>query len=70
MNGEMIRLVYGSPARLVIIPMQDWLGLDENSRMNYPSTTKGNWLWRLDGNMITDQIEDRVRNMVRHFGRY
>ena len=67
---EMIRLVYGSPSRLVIIPMQDWLELDESSRMNYPSTTKGNWLWRLDKNMITDQLEKRIRNMVRHFGRF
>jgi 4-alpha-glucanotransferase len=69
-NKELIRLTYGSPARLVIIPMQDWLGLDEGSRMNYPSTTEGNWLWRLDNTSITDQFEKRIRKMVRQFGRY
>ena len=66
----MIRLAYGTAARLVIIPMQDWLGLDERSRMNFPSTTKGNWMWRLDGKLLTDQLEQKIRKAVKRFGRY
>jgi 4-alpha-glucanotransferase len=46
----MIRLAYGSVARVAIIPMQDILGLDERSRMNVPSTTQDNWAWRMDSN--------------------
>ena len=42
-----IRLAMISPARIVIIPMQDILGLGEEARMNRPGTTRGNWEWRL-----------------------
>ena len=69
-HREMIRLVYASVARLVIIPMQDWLGLDEISRMNFPSTTAGNWLWRMDSDILTGKLEKKIRKKVRLFGRY
>jgi 4-alpha-glucanotransferase len=42
-----IRALMASPASLVIIPMQDVLGLDRRSRMNTPGTVGGNWEWRL-----------------------
>jgi malto-oligosyltrehalose synthase/4-alpha-glucanotransferase len=67
---DTIRITYASVARLSIIPMQDWLGLDEKSRMNYPSTTKGNWLWRLKKDQINRNIEKKIMKMVKVFGRY
>ena len=67
---EMIRVAYATPSRLVIIPMQDWLGLDENARMNYPSTTSGNWQWRIDSDALTPGLAKKIRKMVRTFGRY
>lgn len=69
-HREMIRLAYGSAARLVIIPLQDWLGLDENSRMNFPSTTRGNWIWRLDGRQLSEALEKKIRKTVTRSGRY
>ncbi len=36
-----------SVANLCIIPMQDYLGLDNSARMNQPSTLGKNWKWRL-----------------------
>jgi 4-alpha-glucanotransferase len=69
-NKEIIRLAYGSPARLVVVPMQDWLELDEHSRMNFPSTTEGNWLWRMDRKLITKELEQRIRKKIMDFGRY
>ena len=44
---ELIRLAMMSVANTAIIPMQDLLGLGEDARMNFPSTTHGNWEWRL-----------------------
>lgn len=35
-----------SKANTVIIPMQDFLGLDTTARMNIPSTLGDNWDWR------------------------
>lgn len=43
----MIRLAYGSVARLAILPMQDVLGLDGGARMNRPASVNGNWEWRM-----------------------
>ncbi|MFW6227705.1 MAG: 4-alpha-glucanotransferase, partial [Bacteroidota bacterium] len=69
-HTEMIRITYASVAKLAVIPMQDWLGLDENSRMNFPSTTEGNWLWRMKPNMLTEDLKKQIIRMVRTFGRY
>ncbi|MDI9634134.1 MAG: 4-alpha-glucanotransferase [Methanolinea sp.] len=43
----MIRLAMESPARVVVVPVQDLLSLPSRARMNRPGTTGGNWRWRL-----------------------
>jgi 4-alpha-glucanotransferase len=45
--NTLLDAVYASPAHLAIVPMQDLLGLDSDTRMNTPGTTVGNWRWRL-----------------------
>jgi malto-oligosyltrehalose synthase/4-alpha-glucanotransferase len=67
---EMIRLAYSSVAKLAIIPMQDWLGLDESARMNFPSTTEGNWKWKLSEDQLSKKLEKEIREMVKTFGRH
>lgn len=47
--SELIRVAYASVANIVIIPMQDILKLGTEARMNFPSTTGGNWSWRFTG---------------------
>ena len=44
---DLITLVMRSVANLCIIPMQDYLGLDNSARINQPSTLGKNWRWRL-----------------------
>ena len=46
-HRELVRLAIISVARASIVPMQDILGLGAAARMNYPSTTSGNWVWRM-----------------------
>jgi len=68
---DMIRIAYAAKSRLVIVPLQDWLGLDENSRMNFPSKTRGNWTWKLKNyGRLNDELEDRMRKFVHTYGRY
>lgn len=43
----LIRLAYSSTAKIVIIPMQDLLGLYEDARMNKPASIENNWSWKL-----------------------
>ena len=37
-----------SSADLVILPLQDVLGLDDTARMNTPGTVEENWMWQAE----------------------
>ena len=51
-----IRAALSSVANLAIIPMQDYLGLGSEARMNTPSTLGGsNWQWRLQPDALGNE---------------
>ena len=52
-----------SRALLVMIPMQDLLGLDSDSRMNTPGTPEGNWVWRMKKGSLTDALAERLKKL-------
>jgi len=54
---KLIDEVYSSQAAWVIIPMQDILGLGDEARMNVPGTIYGNWQWKMDEKLVTDEIK-------------
>jgi 4-alpha-glucanotransferase len=64
-----IRMAMMSVANTVILPIQDLLGLGAESRMNVPSTTEGNWEWRLLPGQITPALVERLREMTEIYGR-
>jgi 4-alpha-glucanotransferase len=41
-----VDLALSSRAQLVVIPLQDFLALGAEARMNRPATESGNWVWR------------------------
>lgn len=45
---KLIELAYQSIANTVIIQMQDFLHLGKDARINTPSTSSNNWVWRLN----------------------
>lgn len=49
---DFVRLAMMSSANLCVIPVQDYLGLDAEARINHPSTLGGNWSWRMSGDML------------------
>jgi len=55
-------------ADLVVIPLQDILGLDNSARINTPSTIGNNWKWRLK-NIPSNDIKDRIINMINQTNR-
>ena len=65
----LIRVAYESKADTAIVPMQDILGLGKEARMNIPSTLGGNWVWRLDGAALTDELADKLKTMSEKSGR-
>lgn len=68
-HWEFIRLAMSSVANMVIIPMQDVLGLGEEARMNRPATSKGNWQWRLSPEQLTSSLTNRLLEITEIYGR-
>lgn len=68
-HQDFIRLCMLSAANLTIIPLQDILGLDTTSRMNHPSTTRGNWKWRFSSDQLTQTIKDWLCEITKIYGR-
>jgi 4-alpha-glucanotransferase len=62
-------MAYGSVAKSVIIPAQDLLNLDESARMNMPSSADNNWSWRLTPGQVTNDIENKLKELVWLFKR-
>lgn len=61
---DMIRLAFSSKAALAVAPMQDYLGLGSEARLNIPGTTGNNWRWRMDSVSLSLEFIDSVREMV------
>jgi 4-alpha-glucanotransferase len=59
-----IRTAYESVADLAVIPLQDFLGLDNSARINVPSTTGGNWVWRTDRESISRELAGKIRHWM------
>ena len=66
---SMIALVLRSAAATCIIPMQDWLGLDNSARINKPSTVGENWRWRLKKTQLTKKLQKEICRMTTRYGR-
>jgi len=68
-NWDLIRAALTSIAALSVIPMQDLIGLDSRSRMNYPGTVKGNWVWRMRASAMDKHLAERLMSMTILAGR-
>jgi len=65
-SQALIRAAMASKAELAIIPMQDYLDLGTEARMNIPGTVDGNWEWRLDKKLYTPELVDTVRSFIKY----
>jgi 4-alpha-glucanotransferase len=65
----MIREALASHADTAIVPMQDFLELGSEARMNFPGSAKGNWRWRLKDGELTRKLAQRLRNITITYGR-
>jgi 4-alpha-glucanotransferase len=68
-HWELIRLALASVAKIAIVPLQDILGLGEETRMNLPSLSRGNWGWRFSTRDWSPAISDRLLELTRLYGR-
>ena len=59
----MIRKAFGSQANTAIIPMQDFLNLGTEARMNFPGVADGNWQWRLQDGVLIPDLSNKIKNI-------
>jgi len=68
-HDDMIRAAFSTDARLAVAPLQDYLGLGSEARINVPGTTGNNWRWRVSGMQLSNAICEHVAGLVRASGR-
>ncbi|MDO3385598.1 4-alpha-glucanotransferase [Gilvimarinus sp. SDUM040013] len=68
-SWDLIKTALSSVARMAIIPMQDWLDLDNSARMNTPGTVEKNWLWQFSWTDVPDDLCEKVRQEVHLYDR-
>lgn len=66
---KFIRLALSSVADTAIIPIQDYLGLGSEARINKPSTLGENWKWRLKKGQCTKELAVSIRKLTKLYGR-
>ena len=61
--------LFSSESDVVIISMQDMLGLDSRYRMNVPSKPDGNWVYKMRKGQFDDGLVKTFAGLNRDFGR-
>lgn len=65
----LIRTALASTADLAIIPIQDYLCLGNEARLNTPATLGDNWKWRMTKGQISDVTLYTMKELARIYGR-
>lgn len=68
-NWGMMKAAWASVGELAIVQMQDILGLGSEARMNTPSTTGCNWMWRALPGQITPEIAQKTKKNMKLYRR-
>jgi 4-alpha-glucanotransferase len=61
--GKLLERVLASGAEVVILPLQDVMGLDDSARMNTPGTTGNNWRWQARAEQMSG-AQQRLRALA------
>ena len=69
LERQLIRIAMASVGDTVIIPIQDWLELGSEARINQPSTLGCNWLWRMNAGTCTSALANEISRMTELYGR-
>ena len=61
---NLIWMAMSSVGKYCMIPLQDYLGLGKEARMNYPSTLGHNWEWRVRKEQLTHDLAGYIAHMT------
>lgn len=69
LHRSFIALIMRSNSKTCIVPLQDYLGYDNRSRINQPSTVGKNWRWRITKEELSDELKEEIRAVTLRYGR-
>jgi len=64
-----IRTALSCVSDLCVIPMQDYLELGGEARMNFPGTLGNNWVWRAVEGSFSDALAEKICSLTKLYGR-
>ena len=65
-----IRTAMSCVSDTCVVPLQDYLGLGGDARMNFPGTTTSqNWTWRVLPGMTTEKLAAKILKLTTLYGR-
>ena len=68
-HWDVLRLAWASVAAIAIVPLQDWIGLGREARMNTPGIAEGNWAWRFQPDEFRDGLIQTLAEMTVRYSR-
>lgn len=68
-NWGMMKAIWASSAELAVVQMQDVIGLGNEARMNIPSTTGVNWMWRSIPEDFNEKAAAKLKNNMKLYRR-
>ncbi len=68
-SWEYIRTGMASVADTAIFPIQDYLGLGREAKINSPATIGDNWKWRLIPGKLDKDLAERMKEMAKVYHR-
>jgi len=68
-HWDFICLAMRSVADTCIIPVQDYLGLGSEARINTPSMLGDNWKWRMEKASLSKPIIKKIKMLTKLYGR-
>jgi 4-alpha-glucanotransferase len=60
---DLICAAWSSVAVFALAPLQDFLELGSEGRMNYPSRLGGNWEWRTSAQALSEELVARIKEL-------
>jgi 4-alpha-glucanotransferase len=66
---KLVEQTLGSRANAAIVPLQDFLGLGSDARMNRPGVEDDNWTWRISEGSLTLRLAAEIRKLIERTNR-
>ncbi|MCQ2524214.1 MAG: 4-alpha-glucanotransferase [Lachnospiraceae bacterium] len=64
-----IKLALSSVCNTCIIPLSDYMNLDNSARINTPSTLGGNWNYKMKQGLLTEELSSQIKDLTVMYGR-